>query len=135
MKKIILAILCISLLVSALGCSSKKLSTQKLRDIDFTVVDEDDIPDELEDMIEEKEHEPFKLTYADQGELYIAVGYGEQKTSGYSIEVKELYETENAIYIHTNLIGPSNDERVLERKTYPYIVVKLEYVDKNVVFE
>ena len=75
------------------------------------------------------------MTYADNGSLYIAVGYGEQPTSGYSIEVKELYESKNAIYIHTNLIGPTNDERIVERKTYPYIVVKLEYLDKNVVFQ
>lgn len=135
MKKIILAILCMSLLCLAVGCSAKELKTEKLRDIDFTVVDKRKIPEELEEMIDEKDGQPFKLTYADDGELYIAVGYGEQSTSGYSIEVKELYETENAIYIHTNLIGPAKDERVMEVKTYPYIVIKLEFIDKNVVFQ
>ena len=135
MRKFILAILCITLCVSVLGCSAEKLSTEKIRDIEFTVVDEENIPEELEEMIDEKEELPFKLTYADNGDLYIAVGYGEQPTSGYSIEVKELYETKNAIYIHTNLIGPTKDEMILERETYPYIVVKLEYIDKNVVFE
>ncbi len=135
MKKIILAILCVSLVGLMAGCSAEKLKTKKLRDIEFTVVDKDDIPDELEDMIDEKDKKPFKLTYADDGALYIAVGYGEQPTSGYSIEVKEAYETENAIYIHTNLIGPAKDEKVLERKTYPYIVIKTEFMDKNVVFE
>ena len=92
-------------------------------------------PEELEEMIEEKGEEPFKLTYADDGTLYIAVGYGKQPTSGYSIKVTELYETENAIYIHTNLIGPAKDEKILERATYPYIVIKTEFIDKNVVFE
>ena len=135
MRKFISAILCISILGLLAGCSAEKMSTEKLRDIDFTVVDEENIPEELEDMIDDREKEMFKLTYADNGALYIAVGYGEQKTSGYSIEVKELYETENAIYIHTNLIGPSNDEKIVERRTYPYIVVKLEFIDKNVVFE
>lgn len=135
MKKIILAIICVSLLGVVAGCSTEKLSTKKLRDIEFTVVDEDDIPEELEEKIDDQDEKPFKLTYADNGSLYIAVGYGEQPTSGYSIEVKELYETENAIYIHTNLIGPAKDEKIVERKTYPYIVVKLEFVDKNVVFE
>lgn len=135
MKKIILAILCIGIFGLLSGCSAEKISTEKLRDIEFTVVDEENIPEELEEMIDEKEEKPFKLTYADNGDLYIAVGYGEQKTSGYSIEVKELYETKNAIYIHTNLIGPAKDEKVLERKTYPYIVVKLEFIDKNVVFQ
>lgn len=135
MKKIISFILCATFLIALAGCSAETLATEKLRDIDFTVVDEDDIPEELEEMIDEKEEQPFKLTYADNGELYIAVGYGEQPTTGYSIQVTELYESKNAIYIHTNLIGPSNDEKILERKTHPYIVVKMEYVDKNVVFE
>lgn len=135
MKKFILAILCITMCVSFLGCSVEKLSTEKLKDIDFTVLDKDNIPEEFLEDIKEKEETPLKLTYVDQGALYIAVGYGEQATSGYSIEVKELYETKNAIYIHTNLIGPAKEEKILERKTYPYIVVKLEFIDKNVVFE
>lgn len=135
MKKFILAILCITMCVSFLGCSVEKLSTEKLKDIDFTVLDKDNIPEEFLADIKEKEETPLKLTYVDQGALYIAVGYGEQATSGYSIEVKELYETKNAIYIHTNLIGPAKEEKILERKTYPYIVVKLEFIDKNVVFE
>lgn len=139
MKKLIIAILaismCTTLILLATGCSAEKLSTEKLRDIDFTVVDEEDIPEELEEMIDEKEEKPFKLTYADGDVLYIAVGYGEQPTTGYSIQVTELYESKNAIYIHTNLIGPSKEEKILERKTHPYIVVKLEYIDKNVVFE
>ena len=135
MKKIILAILCTGILGLFAGCSAQELKTEKMRDIEFTVVDEENIPNELKEIIDEKEEQPFKRTYADNGELYIAVGYGEQKTSGYSIEVKELYETKNAIYIHTNLIGPAKDEKILERKTYPHIVVKTEFIDKNVVFE
>lgn len=139
MKKKILTILTLSLtaIITMLmaGCSAETLSTEKLRDIDFTVVDEDDIPEPLEEMIDEKEDKPFKLTYTDNGVLYIAVGYGEQPTTGYSIQVKELYESENAIYIHTNLIGPSKDEKIVERETEPYIVVKTEFIDKNVVFQ
>ena len=124
MKKIILLSLIITML--ATGCSSETLSTEKLRDIDFTVVDEDDIPEPLEEMIDEREDKPFKLTYADNGVLYIAVGYGKQPTTGYSIQVKELYESENAIYIHTNLIGPAKDEKIIERETDPYIVIKIQ---------
>ena len=139
MKKKILAILTLSLsailAMLAAGCSAETLSMEKLRDIDFTVVDEDDIPEPLEEMIDEREDKPFKLTYADNGVLYIAVGYGEQPTTGYSIQVKELYESENAIYIHTNLIGPAKDEKIIEKETDPYIVIKTEFIDKNVVFQ
>ncbi|MBQ8802397.1 MAG: protease complex subunit PrcB family protein [Tyzzerella sp.] len=135
MKKLILAILCIIGLCSAGGCSVETVSSKKLQDIDFTVVEEEDIPEEFLAIIQEKETSPFKLTYADQGALYIAEGYGEQETSGYSIEVKECYETENAVYVHTNLIGPAKDEKIVEAATYPYIVIKLEFIDKNVVFQ
>lgn len=135
MKKLIsiISVFCILFLLSA--CSVEKLSTEKIRDIEFTVTEEENIPEELMTMIKEKEKEPFKLTYADKGELYIAEGYGEQSTSGYSIEVKDCFETENAIYIHTNLMGPAKDEKIVETKSYPYIVIKMEFIDKNVVFQ
>ncbi len=135
MKKILSLTLTICILFSLCACSAKKLATEKLKDIDFTVIKEEDIPEELSAMIKEKGTMPFKLTYADHGELFIAQGYGEQSSSGYSIKVKECFETKNAIYIHTNLIGPAKDEKIVETKTYPYIVIKMEFIDKNVVFQ
>ena len=135
MKRIISFILSLIVLLALCACSAKELATEKMRDIDFTVVNEEDIPEELMNLIKEKETTPMKLTYADGGALYIVEGYGEQPTSGYSIEVKECFETKNAIYLHTNLIGPTNDEKIVEKATYPYIVIKMEFIDKNVVFQ
>lgn len=117
------------------GCTAEKIDDSKQRDIEFTVMKEEEIPPELESEIEESRDTPFKLSYGDKGYLYIAHGYGRQATSGYSVEVTELYETENAIYIHTNLIGPSKEEEIIEKATYPYVVVKIEYSEKHVVFE
>lgn len=135
MKRICAAILSICILLTFSACSVEKIGTEKIRDIDFTVIKEEDIPEELKTKINDNEKQVFKLTYADRGALYIAEGYGEQPTSGYSIEVKDCFETKNAIYVHTNLIGPSNEEKIVEAKTYPYIVIKMEFMDKNVVFQ
>lgn len=135
MRKVFRVILSLLILCSLWGCSVQKLSIEKLRDIDFTVVEKEDIPEELAAMIAEKETQVFKLTYADQGALYVAEGYGKQPTSGYSIEVKACYETDNAIYVRTNLIGPAKDEKIVDTDTYPYIVIKMEFIDKNIVFE
>lgn len=135
MKRILSIILSLSILFTLCACSAKKLATEKIRDVDFTVVKDEDIPEELKTMINEKETTTMKLTYADQGELYIVEGYGEQPTSGYSIKVTECFETKNAIYLHTNLIGPAKEERIVEKATYPYIVIKMEFIDKNVVFQ
>ena len=135
-KRHILLAFAAAALVCLCGCTViTKDGNEKVRDIDFTVLAEDNIPDELKQVIEEKKEKEFKLTYQDNGFLYICVGYGRQPTGGYSISVTELYETENAVYVHTNLLGPSAGENKAESPSYPYIVVKLEKTDKAVVFE
>ncbi len=124
-------------LVAALltGCITRPQKTEKLQDLEFTVLDKEAVPNELKEMIEENKSMPFKLTYADQGALYIAQGYGAQKKTGYSVEVLALYETQNAVYIHTNLLGPEKGEETKEITTFPYVVVKLDYIEKNVMFD
>lgn len=117
------------------GCSIQKDDMKKIRDIEFTVLDEHKLPEELKEYIEEEKQEPFEITYGDGGYLYIAKGYGTKETSGYSIEVKECFETPNVICVRTNLLGPPKDEDIQEQETFPYIVLKIEYSDKNVVFE
>ncbi len=133
MKKSVILLVILMLFIS--GCSVKKNEVTKIRDLEFTVLKEEEIPEEFKAMIEENKTKECKLTYVDNGYLYICVGYGEQSTSGYSIQVKELYLTENSIYMDTTLIGPKKDENVSQVLTYPYIVIKTEFVDKNVVFE
>lgn len=117
------------------GCSVTDLGGTKKQELDFTVLEKEDIPEELKTEIEEKKDEPMKLTYTDQGQMYLVRGYGKKDTSGYSIEVKEIYETENAVHIRTELKGPGEKEQVIEKHTWPYFVVKLDYQDRHVVFE
>lgn len=107
----------------------------KLRDLDFTVLSEEKIPDELKTIVEERKAENFKLTYSDKQYLYICIGYGEQETGGYSIAVNELYLTDNAIYVSTSLLGPEASEKSNKTPSYPYIVIKTEFLDQTVIFE
>lgn len=134
-RRRIVGILAVCLFLTAGGCAEKIDRTEKLRDIEFTVIEKEEIPGELKERIAKQREKGFKISYADQGELYIAKGYGARPTSGYSIEVKQLYETENAVCIRTELTGPSKEEKIAEKQTYPYIVVKMEWIDKNIVFE
>lgn len=123
------------LLLMLTGCVSKQQKTEKLRDLEFTVLDKNAVPAEFKEIIETNKSMPFRLTYADQGKLYIAEGYGAQPKTGYSVEVKELYETEEAIYIHTNLLGPEKGEDTKDITTFPYVVIELESIEKPVVFD
>ncbi len=117
------------------GCSVTENGGMKLRDLKFTLVGEERLPEELKALIEERKTKEFKFTYSDQESLYICIGYGEQSTGGYSIAVNELYLTDNAIYVDTNLLGPSAKEKENPAVSYPYVVIKTEFLDKNVVFE
>ena len=135
MKKVAILLCILGSVFVFSACSIQKTSTEKLRDLEFTVVKEEDIPEELMNMIEEKKTQIMKLTFSDQGMMYIVEGYGTLPTSGYSIEVKECFESKNAIYFQSNLIGPSETEKTVEEETYPYIVIKMEYIDKSVVFQ
>ncbi|MCI8522589.1 MAG: protease complex subunit PrcB family protein [Lachnospiraceae bacterium] len=117
------------------ACGQKQDTMAKIKDLDCTVMAEDNIPEELLEKIEDKKKDAFKMTFEDQGFLYICVGYGTQNTGGYSIAVNELYETANAVYIDTNLIGPKPEEKSNPVESYPYVVVKTEFIDKPVVFD
>lgn len=123
------------LLFMLTGCVSRPQKTEKLRDLEFTVMSKEDVPEEFQEQILQNQDMPFRLTYTDQGRLYIAEGYGAQLKTGYSVEVEGLYETSNAIYFHTNLLGPEKGEETKEATTFPYVVVMLDAIDKTVVFD
>lgn len=135
MKKIGILIVTVLLTMILSGCSLLSEERVKLRDLDFTVLAEEKIPEELLSIINEKKAETFKLTYSDKDYLYICIGYGEQATGGYSIAVNELYETDSAIYVNTELLGPDPSEKSNPTPSYPYIVLKMEYLDQTVIFE
>ncbi len=124
-----------SLLVILSGCQMQTNSREKIKDLDYAIVEARDMPEELDRILEEKKLTEFKMTYTEENMLYLCIGYGEQRTSGYSIAVKELYLSENAVYFDTNLIGPAKGEAVIETVSYPYLVVGMEAVDKPVVFQ
>lgn len=131
-----LILLCFAMLF-LMGCREEKDHLAKIKDLQFTVIAEDNIPEELFKTIEEKKAEGFKITYQDNGFVYICMGYGQQETGGYSITVNSLYETDNAVYFDTTLIGPKPGENEGKKvsQSYPYIVVKTEIINKPVVFE
>ncbi len=135
MKRLVLCIVAAALAATLSGCTFLSEERIKLRDLDFTILSEEKIPKELKTIIEEKKKEPFQITYTDKENLYICAGYGEQSTGGYSIAVNELYLTDTAIYVSVSLLGPESVESGNKTPSYPYIVIKTEYLDQTVFFE
>lgn len=135
MRKIFLCAMVVIVGTLLSGCTLLSEERIKLRDLDFTVLSEEKISEELKTLIEEKKQAPFQFTYSDKENLYICVGYGQQETGGYSIAVNDLYLTDTAVYVSTSLLGPEPSEKSNKTPSYPYIVIKTEYLEQTVVFE
>ena len=135
MKKLAMILSVLAFVAVLGGCSLSSSERVKLRDLDFTVLSEEMIPQELKTVIEERKAEAFKLTYSDKENMFIVIGYGQQQTGGYSIAVNELYLTDNAVYVNTSLLGPDASEKNKQNPSWPYIVIKTELLDETVIFE
>lgn len=116
------------------GCGKKEEAYVKIREPEFTVVEEADVPAELLDVIKEKKENGFKLSYLSEEGLYLVRGYGSQPSGGYSIGVDELFCAKEGLCIKTTLIGPAADEKVTTAATHPYIVIKVEPMETEVRF-
>ncbi len=138
----IVAVIVVAAIIAAAGylqyTESQKdsnLSKDARETLRYVILEEHEIPQEFLSIIEEKKMNVFKLTYTDKNSLYIAVGYGEQQTGGYSICVNQCYQSQNAIYFDTTLVGPSKGDQIHQADLCPYLVIKTEYLEKSVVFE
>lgn len=122
------------LMAALCGCRLEKSEDEKIKDLDYTVCDESKLPDELKEIIKEKRKEPFKLTYRTKDYLYIVVGYGAQDRTDLNVKMTELYLTENAIYVDTDLEAVDTTTLEDQKVTYPWIAVKCELYDVQVNF-
>ncbi len=116
------------------GCGIEEIDREKIRDLEYEIVPEEEIPEEVFEKIVSQYENFSRSAYLCSDILYIVVCYGAQPTEGYSIEVDNLYESSNAIIVETTLKGPPGFEKVAENISYPYIVLKLEKNNKIVVF-
>lgn len=136
-KRILLPLLFLLLLFPAFfccGCKAEPGNMQKIKDLDFTVIDPDDAPQKLKDAMESRREKGFKLTYLDNDSLYIARGYTRQPSAGYHICVEQLYLTKNGIFFDACLYGPKQKDVISRTNVYPCIVVKLPRIEGIVIF-
>ncbi len=117
------------------GCGVSNMNDKKLEDLDYTVLREDEIPEELMNEIVGKQEQGFKITYRNSEYLYIAEGFGKLPGADYSIEIAELYRTKNGIFFDAILYGPSKNVDNTRTNGYPYIVIKTENREEPVVYK
>ena len=133
MKKAVclLAVLVLAAVLS--GCGLIRIEEEERKPVDYTVVERQDIPAALDEIMNEKKEREFQRSYETGEALYLAKGYGRQMSGGYSIQVEELGASSNGLFFVTRLIGPK-DLNEAGVPSYPCIVIKTEPQKKPVVF-
>ena len=117
------------------GCSQKGQRDESGKEAAYAVVDPDEVPEELKEIIEENKQNEIKMSYLVDQTLYAVRGYGQQKTGGYSIQVNGVWSTQGEVHVDTSLIGPSPDKEIQEEPSYPCVVLQLGETAKQVVFD
>lgn len=135
MRQYALGVILVFLMGCLTGCIEEPLQTEKIQELEFVTLTEEELPKELKEQIENEKAHTFRMSYEDADVLYIAEGYGAQPKTGYRVEVVQVYETENAISFHTHLLGPEKGVEMEEIETYPYVVIAMKDIGKAVIFE
>lgn len=125
-------ILCVTLCCILTGCFKKDEEGQRKK-IVYVTCKRNVIPTHLTELIDEQKKEPFHFTYTVGEFTYYAIGYGRQSGNGYKIKVNEFSTDQTHIYIDTTLIGITKEHQK-EGKSYPYIVLKSQFYEKDVIF-
>ena len=133
MKKAVCLLAALVLAAVLSGCGLIRIEEEERKPVDYTVVERQDIPAALDEIMNEKKEKEFQLSYETGEALYLAKGYGRQMSGGYSIQVEELGASSNGLFFVTRLIGPK-DLNEAGVPSYPCIVIKTEPQKKPVVF-
>ena len=117
------------------GCALDQGEDEAGESLEFTVVSPDEIPEELKSILENNKETEMMLSYQIEGYFYLVRGYGKQETGGYSITVNSLSLKEDGIHLSTSLLGPPAGEEIPKESSCPFVVVKLPYMEKQVLFD
>lgn len=135
--KIVILLVMLTAIGFVFWACGKETKPEKTGEISYEVVPEEDVPEELQKLIDERKESEFRLSFSEGENLYLVVGYGRQETGGYSIQILDLYLADDVIYMDTELQGPLPEETadVKDSTAAPWIVVKMQKVDKTIYFE
>lgn len=133
MKKTVFLLMAVMMAVGLSGCRFIRIEEEKRIPVSYTIAEYSEIPEELQEIIEEKKENEFQLSYDTGDTLYLVKGYGRQMSGGYSVQVEELGASVNSLFFVTKLLGPE-DLTEAGVPSYPCIVVKTQQQKKPVIF-
>ena len=132
------AMACFAVLLVILTACGKQETAQRtyesMQDAVYEIVSGSDVPHKVNEKIFKEKEKGFGFSYRDGQALYIAFGFGEQTTGGYSIQLAAVKENEEEILIEAKLVAPKPEEVVSTLPSYPYMILKMKNTSKDIQF-
>lgn len=126
----------LTMLMLLFFCTACTTDGGEKKQLEYTICDKTKLPDELNEIIEEKKDKAFSLSYQDSNYLYIVVCYGEMNRKSLCVKLENVYYTDYAIYVDTSLYteGELTGEGGVP-SMHPYIVIKTERKELPVIYQ
>ncbi len=131
-KKTLLITLLSAAMLFVYGCAEPEETKEVLTP---QKPDEDELPEEIRQWVEDSRDEFGGRVRVDNGLLYILVTYGEKPTGGYTVEIEKIEKQGETVKVTANFTEPGEDEVVTQAITYPYDLALLEVTDVDVEFQ
>lgn len=97
--------------------------------IKFKVIQEDDIPEKIVEMLPKYIMEERALTCKYRDDIYVIVTRGEKKSQGFEVDIEKIVEEKHSkdeydIVVHAKFMDPNPNEVLPQEYDYPFIIVK-----------
>ena len=127
LKKYQIIALAIILLIGALFVPKMLKGSDNL--VKFKVVDEEEIPDQITEMLPKYLMEERALTCKYKDDIYVIVTRGEKNSKGYLVDIEEITKEKYTkevydLVVYAKFLDPDPNEIVDQEYDYPFIVVK-----------
>lgn len=120
---------CLFVVIFSVGCGRIINPGANKEKVEYVICKESNLPEQLQELMKEKKKKSCTFTFSNSMYTYLVVCYGSRPYSGYSVRIEECSRTPEALYLRTQLIGPSAREPVVETETFPCLVLRCEKVD------
>lgn len=125
-RKKAVAILCIAIAAAVAGVVVMCVMNSSER-IEFTVLDDKDIPREIESQVlPEYRNLERALACIVDDKVYVVVTRGEKTTSGYEVDINKMIMNDDKLEVYAKYSDPEEGKAVSQVLTYPCKVARTE---------
>ncbi len=103
--------------------------------MEYQVVDDLLAPKEVQDWIHQNKYYAAHIILHTDGKIYTVLTRGEKKTGGYGIEVIDVEEQDEVIFVKAKYLNPAPDQMVIQVISYPVVIIELQKTEKEIIID